>query len=707
MKVLFVSSGNNYSECPIAYNQANTIINFDTTIEIEHYRIVGKGLIGYLKNILPLRKKIKQFNPNVIHSHYSFSGYLTVLTFTNIPKVTSLMGSDVQLQGLWKCVLRFFSWFWDVVIVKSLDMKIKCGIKNALIIPNGVNLTQFDKIEKTIARKRLLLDKDKYYILFLADPSRPEKNYNLAKQAIDKLHSSQNVSLLTVFNVPFSEIKYYFYAADVVLMTSKYEGSPNVIKEAMACNKPIVSTNVGDVKLLLNEISGCYIVDENPSNIALSIIKALEFNSETKGKKRLIELGIDSLSIASKIVNQYKKIHHLKENPFFQIKNGESYYQQCKLGLWDTEIPGIKFNKEGISNYADLQLKMMKDYPRGEIGKKSWQELINKIKKESSRKKYDCIVGVSGGVDSSYLLVLAVKAGLKPLAVHLDNGFNSEIAVNNIEKITHQLNIDLETHVVNYEEMKDLFRSYMLAGLPWVDAPTDLAIKAIMYKVASKFGIKYILRGNDFRSEGKQPTLWTYSDAKQLMYVHQQFGKLNKLKTYPYYTLWNLIVGGFFKSIKDIRPYYFIEYNKENAKKTLIKEYGWRDYGGHHHENLFTKFAMAYWLPKKFKIDKRKINLSAQILSGAISRDLAKENLLEDFETKEELENLKNFTIKKLNFSENEFQQLFLLPNKNYTDYPNNYNFIYNNVDKFKWLIKKMYGYKPMSIDSKILIENK
>jgi asparagine synthetase B (glutamine-hydrolysing) len=205
----------------------------------------------------------------------------------------------------------------------------------------------------------------------------------------------------------------------------------------------------------------------------------------------------------------------------------------CKLGIWDETIPGVSFDNRGVSNYAKIQLKLMEDFPRGEIGEKQWQKIVLDIKKTTNNRKYNCIVGISGGTDSSYLLhILVKKYGLKPLAVNLDNGWNSEIAVANIKTMTKSLGIDLETYVIDYEEIKDLMRCYMLAALPWIDAPTDLAIQAILYLTAQKENIKYIFLGNDFRSEGKQPTEWTYSDTKQLKYLHKKFGRV-KLKTYP------------------------------------------------------------------------------------------------------------------------------------------------------------------------------
>jgi N-acetyl sugar amidotransferase len=376
----------------------------------------------------------------------------------------------------------------------------------------------------------------------------------------------------------------------------------------------------------------------------------------------------------------------------------------CSKGVWDETIPGIEFDENGISNFCILQKKMMQDYPRGEEGLNEWKSIVDKIKSVGKKHTYDCIIGVSGGVDSSYLLHIAHHYGLRTLAVNLDNGFNSEIAVRNIYKITKKLNIDLETYVINYEEIKDLLRAYMRAGMAWADTPTDLAIKAVMYKYANKENIKYILRGNDFRSEGKQPVEWTYSDNKQLRYIHKRYGKIRKLKSYPFLPFRKLIFYGIVKGVVDIRPYYYLEYSKQNARKILESEYDWKDYGGHHHENLFTKFTMAYWLPKKFNIDKRKINLSAQVLNGDISRDDALKQLSKDFDEPQKLEELKNYVLKKLELTNDEFTNIWNSDNHFYYDYPSNYSLIFSNIKRYDWLIKRLFKYKPMSIGANEMI---
>jgi N-acetyl sugar amidotransferase len=369
----------------------------------------------------------------------------------------------------------------------------------------------------------------------------------------------------------------------------------------------------------------------------------------------------------------------------------------CTRGVWDETVPNITFDEKGISNYAHLFDKLVEAFPRGEQGKKEWNCLVKKIKAAGKGRQYDCIIGVSGGTDSSYLLHLSKKIGLRPLAVNLDNGWNSNISVKNIKKMTKVLNIDLETYVIDYEEMKDLLRSYILAGLPWIDIPTDLAIKAILYKIAGREGIKYILRGNDFRSEGSQPNEWTYGDGKQLLAVHQKYGRV-KIKTFPNYTVLNLFYYGFLRKIKSIYPYYYIDYNKNKTQDFLKKEYEWEYYGGHHHENLFTKFVISYWLPEKFGIDKRKITYSAQILSGEISREFALEQIENspyDIESKNQMV---DFVLKKLDFTHEQFTEELNKANHSFHDYPS-YDFLFAKMLKFsKPFLKLIFVHKPQSI---------
>jgi len=368
--------------------------------------------------------------------------------------------------------------------------------------------------------------------------------------------------------------------------------------------------------------------------------------------------------------------------------------QQCVKGLWDGSVPGVKFDERGVSNYAKMFQEFIELYPRGEKGLAEWEGWLKRIRKDGKNRKYDCIVGVSGGTDSCYLLYIAKQSGLRPLAVNLDNGFSSKTAVENIKKVTNALKIDLETYVIDYEEVKAVLRAYLKASLPWIDGPTDLAIKAALYQIAEREGVKYIFNGSDFRSEGKQPTEWTYSDARQLLYVLKKFEQV-KLKSFPYYTIFQFIRFGYLKKIKMLRPYYYLDYEKRIAQDFLKKEYRWEYYGGHHYENIFTRFAISYWLPEKFGIDKRIITLSELVMNGEISRDQALNELKQAPYNANEMQYDKEYVLKKLDMTNSEFEECFSRPNKYYSDYPS-YMFLFKTFSKLSISgIKKVLPFMP------------
>ncbi|MDO9000955.1 MAG: asparagine synthase (glutamine-hydrolyzing) [Bacteroidota bacterium] len=375
----------------------------------------------------------------------------------------------------------------------------------------------------------------------------------------------------------------------------------------------------------------------------------------------------------------------------------KSQNRVCTLGVWDQSVPGIKFDKEGVSNYSKIYLKMAHDFPRGKKGEEKWLRYVDEIKNTGKNKKYDCIIGVSGGTDSSYLLHLAKTYGLNPLAIYLDNGWASETAVSNIEKMTRALSIDLETYVIDYNEVIDVLRAYIKAGLPWVDAPTDLAIKAILYKKAAKYGLKHVLIGHDFRTEGFQPTEWTYSDSKQLKFLTKQFSN-RTLTTYPTLSFFEFVWLSYFKKIKLLRPFFYLDYNKTEAKKLLKEKYDWKDYGGHHYENIFTKFIITYWLFEKFGIDKRKITNSALILNGELARvDALAEINKKPYEAAQIKHDIE-YLCKKLNFTSAEFDKFFKSPNHTYLDYPSYFPII-NKLKKIAYpLVKYFLPNKPLFI---------
>lgn len=369
----------------------------------------------------------------------------------------------------------------------------------------------------------------------------------------------------------------------------------------------------------------------------------------------------------------------------------------CSIGLWDESVPNISFDENGRSSYCRLQEKLMSDYPKGAEGLKAWEGFVKKMKERGKSRVYDCIVGVSGGTDSSYLLHICHREGLRVLAVNLDNGWSSDIALKNIKNVTLKLGFDLVTYVINYEEVKAVLRAYLKASLPWVDSPTDMAIAASLYLTAKKERVKYILNGSDFRTEGKQPFQWTYSDSRQFHYLVKRFEK-TRIRSFPVLSLARQGYLSIIRGIKVIRPYYFLDYSKQKAQEELIRLYGWEYYGGHHHENIFTKFIISWWMYEKFGIDKRKISLSAQVMNGDLSRDEAISLLELPPYDAEKIDSQIDYVCKKLDMGKDELMKLFSQPNSFYTDYPNSFGLIYGNLRLVRFISSLALHYKPSSI---------
>ena len=338
----------------------------------------------------------------------------------------------------------------------------------------------------------------------------------------------------------------------------------------------------------------------------------------------------------------------------------------CNKCIYDENVPNIVFNDDGICNYCEQIVTLEKKYQTGnKQGIKSLDVIIKKIKKNYKHKKYDCVIGVSGGTDSSYMMLKAIEWGLRPLAVHYDNTWNTSIATENIRKVTSKLNIDLHTYVIDNKESDDIFRSFFIAGVPEFDASTDLALAQVLRMVAAKYKIKYILEGHSFKAEGVSPQGNNYFDGKYIKDIHGKFGKI-KMKTYPLMSLYQFLKWTIIYRQKFIRPFWYIEYSKPNAREELIKKTGWEYYGGHHLENRATAFAHKIYLPKKFNIDHRNWSLSAEVRSGILERNKALKIYNKPIKDDPELV---EYAKKRMSLNDDEYDEVFNGINYTYKDY--------------------------------------
>jgi N-acetyl sugar amidotransferase len=295
----------------------------------------------------------------------------------------------------------------------------------------------------------------------------------------------------------------------------------------------------------------------------------------------------------------------------------------CSRCIYDESVPAISFDAYGVCNYCKMVDNLINNYQTGlPEGEKKILKIVELIKKEGKGKQYDCIIGVSGGTDSSFMVHWAIEKGLRPLAVHYDNTWNTSIATENIRKVLGKLNVDLYTHVIDNKEADDIFKAFFLAGVPEIEASTDLALAETMYRAAAKYKVKYVLEGHSFIAEGISPLGKNYFDGKYISSIHKRFGKL-KMQTYPLMTFWKFIKWTAIFRIKKIRPLWYIKYSKEDAKVFLKSEYCWEYYGGHHLENRMTAFFHSIYCPQKFHTDYRNNSLSASVRSGQMERDEA------------------------------------------------------------------------------------
>ena len=345
----------------------------------------------------------------------------------------------------------------------------------------------------------------------------------------------------------------------------------------------------------------------------------------------------------------------------------------CSRCLFDETIPNLRLDKDHICKYCRKHDVLITFYSQDEdVRAKNLSVLVKKIKKAGVKRKYDVIVGVSGGVDSSYMIHKVVELGLRPLAVYFDNNWGSKISLENIKKITKKLNIDLFTYVVNWEEFKNIQKAFLYASVPCVEVPTDLAISSVLYQLASKESVKYIFTGASFITEGTVPLEWSFIDGAYIKSVCKSYG-IKKFNNYPLLSLKKLFYYTFIKKIVQVPFNNFYSYNKLSAKKFLAENYSWEDYGGHHYENIYSKWAFGWYTFRKFGFDKRKVSLSGPLRMGEITKKEALEMIKA---TPNINQGTTDYVVKKLGLKDEEFIKIMKAKPKTFKNFNNSMTFL-------------------------------
>lgn len=361
--------------------------------------------------------------------------------------------------------------------------------------------------------------------------------------------------------------------------------------------------------------------------------------------------------------------------------------KMCSRCIITSDVPRAALEESDVCFYCGLHDSLDAQYPIGPESLAALTNFAERIKREAKANgsKYDCILGVSGGTDSSFLAHALVELGVKPLAVHFDNTWNTPIATGNIYAVLDKLGVDLETYVVDNTEYDDIYRSFMLAGVKDIEAPTDIGFMGVLYRAAEKHGIKHIVEGHSFRTEGVSPMGWLYMDGGYIEDVHLKYGRV-PMKTFPNMAFGDFLRWSTWNAIERTRPLYWLDYRKEDVKLFLAETYGWKWYGGHHLDNRFTAFYHTYFLPKRWGINFRQIELSALVRSGQLERQTAIEQFMGPRQGDAEIIAMVK---KRLGFSDDEFDAVMALPKRDYREFAT-YKRRFERLRPLFWLLWKL-----------------
>lgn len=664
-------------------------------------------------------QKIKEYNPDAIVAHLIQHTIANLLLSFHKPLVIFIHGFEAlswkrrlmnytkvgDVPYLWKYIrenrrqLKGLTTFVDKArkrkdvhfafvsnwLRKAAMQDVNAEFENAHVIPNGIDTTLFSFQKKTEEQRKKILIlrsfKARNYANDLAVEAikilSKKKFFNelefciygegyLFKSITDQVKHLPNVILNNYF-VENKTIPSIHQQYGIFLCPSRLDTQGVSMCEAMASGLVPITCPVGGIPEYATHGTSSFQV-ETAKEIA-DKIEFLYYNPDVflKMSEQARKEIVYKSDLSDTIKKELRVIHSvLKEAPI--ARN----YQQCVTCVLDVhDDPEITFNEEGVCSYCSNYAKQEHEFvKKGEEGERAVEAIVKEIKASGLGKPYDCILGVSGGVDSTYLAYQAKKLGLRPLAVHFDNGWNSELAVSNIENIINRLGFDLQTFVIDWEEFKDLQRSFLKASVVDIELLTDHAIITKLYQLAIKNDIKYILSGTNIVTEAVLPSPWIHNkrDHIHIRAIQERFGTV-PIKEFPLFTssLKWLVV---WKGIKSVSLLDLMPYNKKEVKKIIGTELGWRDYGGKHYESVFTRFYQGYILPTKFGIDKRKAHLSNLICSGQITREEALEELSQSPYDEATRKSDYEFVLKKLNLRHEEFEAIMKAPVRKHTEFP-------------------------------------
>jgi len=531
-----------------------------------------------------LRARIREFGPDLIHAHFGTMTAFFAVTATRVPVVVTFRGSDLNPSGPDDGKLRLaFGHFLSqisgflasriICVSEEVRSRVWLSKSKATIIPTGVDLGLFRPVPQQLARRKLGWNLDGRVVLFSAGLAYRNKGGDLVQQAVAIARTLVGNVALEVMDghTEPDDVCLVMNAADCLVFASRYEGSPNVVKEAIACDLPVVTVDVGDVRDRLAGVEPSAIVPRDPEAMGKALAKILKSRSRSNGHQMIQTLSLEAVAVkilevyrlAGKKPGVFDGLDNRCEVVYASDDTGKGYrlqtdgtehwvqpsgpvgqrmdhrprsYQVCDRCVMDTSIRGISFEAGGGCTYCRAaEQRLSRESYSGDDSGVKLRGLLADIKAAGRGKPYDCVLGVSGGVDSSYTAFLAKRTyGLRPLAVHFDNGWNSELAVQNIERLLKVLDIDLYTHVVDWEEFKDLQLAFLRASVANCEIPTDHGIVALLYRTAAKHGIKYIMHGGNLATESIMPDEWMH-DAKDLRFlksIWRRFGR-GSLRTMP------------------------------------------------------------------------------------------------------------------------------------------------------------------------------